>query len=145
MYQDVLLHINGKWRAALGGKTLPILNPATEETIGTLARAETADLDEALAAAAKGFAAWRQVSAYERSKIMRKAAELVRERREAIATLMTEEQGKPLAEARLEVGVSADVIDWFAEEGRRAYGRVIPARAAWWRRGCACNCARPAC
>jgi len=130
MYQDVLLHINGKWRAALGGKTLPILNPATEEQIGTLARAEIADLDEALAAAASGFAVWRQVSAYERSKIMRKAAELVRERRDAIATLMTEEQGKPIAEARLEVAVSADVIDWFAEEGRRAYGRVIPARAA---------------
>jgi succinate-semialdehyde dehydrogenase/glutarate-semialdehyde dehydrogenase len=130
MYQDVLLHINGAWRAAAAGQTLNIVNPATEEVIGTLARAGVADLDEALDAAAAGFAAWRKVSAYERSKLMRRAAELVRERREEIATLMTLEQGKPLAESRLEVGVSADVIDWFAEEGRRAYGRVIPARGA---------------
>jgi succinate-semialdehyde dehydrogenase / glutarate-semialdehyde dehydrogenase len=130
MYQDVLLHIGGQWRAAAGGRTLDIINPATEEVLGRLAHASIADLDEALSAAAKGFAVWRQVSAYERSKIMRKAAELVRERSEAIARLLTQEQGKPLAEARLEVLGSADVIDWFAEEGRRAYGRVIPARAA---------------
>jgi succinate-semialdehyde dehydrogenase/glutarate-semialdehyde dehydrogenase len=129
MYQDVLLHIDGKWRAAASGKTLPIVNPASEEVIGHLACAGTGDLDEALAAAAKGFALWRKVSAYERSKVMRKAAELVRERREDIARLMTLEQGKPLAESRIEIATSADVIDWFAEEGRRAYGRVIPARA----------------
>jgi succinate-semialdehyde dehydrogenase/glutarate-semialdehyde dehydrogenase len=130
MYQDVLLHIDGKWRPAASGKTLDVINPATEERIATLAHAGIADLDEALAAAAKGFAAWRAVSAYERSKIMRKAAGLVRERIETIATLMTQEQGKPLAEARIEIAGSADVIEWFAEEGRRAYGRVIPARAA---------------
>jgi succinate-semialdehyde dehydrogenase/glutarate-semialdehyde dehydrogenase len=130
MYQDVLLHIDGKWRPAGSGKSLDVINPATEERIATLAHAGIADLDEALAAAAKGFAAWRAVSPYERSKIMRKAAGLVRERIETIATLMTQEQGKPLAEARIEIAGSADVIEWFAEEGRRAYGRVIPARAA---------------
>jgi succinate-semialdehyde dehydrogenase/glutarate-semialdehyde dehydrogenase len=128
MYQDVLLHIDGRWRAALGGRKLGVVNPATGEEIGNLARAGTEDLDAALAAAAAGFLVWRAISAYERSKIMRKAAELVRERLEAIAVLMTQEQGKPLAEARLEIAGSADVIDWFAEEGRRAYGRVIPAR-----------------
>jgi len=128
MYQDVQLHINGAWRQAASGKTLDVINPATEEVLGTLACAGTADLDAALEAAAAGFAVWRKISAYERSKIMRKAAELVRARRDTIAALMTQEQGKPLAEARLEIGTSADVIDWFAEEGRRAYGRVIPAR-----------------
>jgi succinate-semialdehyde dehydrogenase/glutarate-semialdehyde dehydrogenase len=130
MYQNVLLHIAGKWRAAGGGRTLDVVNPATEEVIGTLAHAGIPDLDEALASAAAGFAVWRKLSAYERSKIMRKAADLVRERAEDIARLMTAEQGKPLVEARTEILGSADVIDWFAEEGRRAYGRVIPARAA---------------
>src|SRR5580698_7608805 len=130
MYQDVLLHIGGKWRNAADGRTLNVINPATEEVIGKLAHASKADLDAALDAAATRFAVWRKISAYERSKIMRKAADLIRERSENIARLMTTEQGKPLAEARMEILGSADVIDWFAEEGRRAYGRVIPARAA---------------
>jgi len=129
MYQDVLLHINGQWKPAASGKMLDIINPATEETIGRVAHAGVGDLDEALDAAAKAFMTWRHVSPYERSKIMRKAATLVRERAETIARLMTTEQGKPLAEARIEILGSADVIDWFAEEGRRAYGRVIPPRA----------------
>lgn len=130
MYQDVLLHIGGKWRAATGGRTIDIVNPATEEVIGKLAHAATADLDEALDHAAKGFAVWRKMSAYERSKLLRKTADILRERAEDIARILTMEQGKPLAEARIEIAGSADVIDWFAEEGRRAYGRVIPARSA---------------
>jgi succinate-semialdehyde dehydrogenase/glutarate-semialdehyde dehydrogenase len=129
MYQDILLHIGGHWTAGRAGATLNVVNPATEAVIGTLARADTADLDAALAAAAAGFNTWRAMSAFERSRIMRRAADLLRERAEAIAVLMTMEQGKPLAEARMEIAGSADVIDWFAEEGRRAYGRVIPARA----------------
>ena len=129
-YPNVLLYIDGKWRPASGGRTIPVLNPATEEPIGTVAHAEKADLDEALAAAEKGFKAWRVVSAYERSKVMRKAAELMRERADKIATIMTMEQGKPLAEAKIETMAAADIIEWFAEEGRRGYGRLIPARAA---------------
>jgi len=128
MYQDVLLHIGGTWRAARSGQTLNVINPATEEVIGTLPHAGPADLDEALGAAAAGFAVWRKMPAYDRSKIMRKAADLIRTRSDDIARLMTIEQGKPLAEAKTEIMGSADVIDWFAEEGRRAYGRVIPAR-----------------
>lgn len=128
MYQDVLLHIGGQWRAAQGGKTLDIINPATEEVIGKLAHASTSDLDETLAWAAKGLAVWRKISPYERSKVLRKAADLLRERTDKIATLMTMEQGKPVVEAKGEIAASADVLDWFAEEGRRAYGRVIPAR-----------------
>jgi succinate-semialdehyde dehydrogenase/glutarate-semialdehyde dehydrogenase len=127
-YPDVLLHIDGQWKQAASGKTLPIVNPANEAVIGKLAHAEKADLDEALAAAEKGFAVWSQVSAFDRYRIMRKAADLLRARADEIAPLMTMEQGKPLAEAKGEVLGGADTIDWFAEEGRRAYGRAIPAR-----------------
>ena len=88
-----------------------------------------ADLDRALAAADKGFKQWRKVSAYERYKIMRKAADLMRQRLDEIATIMTMEQGKPLFEAKVETNLAADIIDWMAEEGRRTYGRIVPARA----------------
>jgi succinate-semialdehyde dehydrogenase/glutarate-semialdehyde dehydrogenase len=128
-YPNVQLCINGEWRAARSGRTIPVLNPATEEVIGTVAHAGKDDLDEALAAAEAGFAAWRKVSAFDRYKVMRKAAELVRQRADMIAPLMTAEQGKPTIEAKMETLAAADIIDWFAEEGRRAYGRVIPARA----------------
>jgi succinate-semialdehyde dehydrogenase / glutarate-semialdehyde dehydrogenase len=129
VYPNPQLLVNGEWRAARAGRTIPIVNPASGDTIGALAYAEKADLDEALEAAAKGFAVWKKVSAYERSKIMRKAANLLRERIDLVAMLMTMEQGKTLAEAKAEIHNGADTIDWFAEEGRRAYGRVIPARA----------------
>jgi succinate-semialdehyde dehydrogenase/glutarate-semialdehyde dehydrogenase len=130
MYSDVLLFIDGHWTKAAGGCTLPVVNPATGEPIGTVAHAEKADLDRALEAADKGFRQWRKVSAFDRAKIMRKAADLLRERADAIAPLLTLEQGKPLPEAKGETLAGADVIDWFAEEARRAYGRVIPARTA---------------
>ena len=123
------LFIDGKWTDALAGGTLKVLNPATAEPIGTVAHAEIPDLDRALAAAGKGFHIWRRISAYERSKTMRKAAGLVRERLDAIARAMTTEQGKPLIEAKGEILLAADLIEWFAEESRRTYGRVIPARA----------------
>ncbi len=129
MYRDVQLHINGQWRDAEGGRTIPVLNPATEEVIGTVAHAARGDMDAALDAAAKGFKLWSKVSAYDRAKVMRKAADLLRERAGDIARLMTLEQGKPLAEAKMETLAAADIIDWFAEEARRAYGRVIPSRA----------------
>ncbi len=128
-YQNVQLHINGKWRASSSGKTIPVLNPATEETIGTVAHADKADLDEALAAAEKGFKAWRAVAPFDRAKVMHKAADILRERADTIATMLTMEQGKTLVEAKGETLAGADIIDWFAEEGKRAYGRLIPARA----------------
>src|SRR5476649_34149 len=129
MYPNTQLFIDGAWCAAASGRTLPVMNPATGKQIGTLAHAEKADLDRALEAAAKGFRTWRKVSAFYRSKLMRKAADILRERAGRIAQLLTMEHGKPLAEAKGEVLAGADVIDWFAEEARRAYGRVIPARA----------------
>ncbi|HEX2651240.1 MAG TPA: NAD-dependent succinate-semialdehyde dehydrogenase, partial [Burkholderiales bacterium] len=129
MYPKVQLLIDGQWCDSASGDTLPVANPATGETIGTVARAGKADLDRALEAAAKGFQAWRKVGAFDRYKLMRKAADLLRSRAESIAPLMTQEQGKPLAEAKMEILAGADIIDWFAEEARRAYGRVIPPRA----------------
>jgi succinate-semialdehyde dehydrogenase/glutarate-semialdehyde dehydrogenase len=129
MYPDTRLFIDGTWRDAAAGRWIEVLNPATEEPIGRVAHAGTEDLDAALDAARRGFAAWRKVSAFERAKVMRKAAALMRERAEDIARLMVLEQGKPLFEARLETNAAADIIDWFAEEARRTYGRVVPARA----------------
>src|SRR5271168_4013457 len=129
MYSDVLLFIDGQWSKAAGGRSIPVVNPATGEPIGTVAHADTSDLDRALEAADKGFRAWRRVSAFDRSKVMRKAANLLRDRVDVIAPLLTLEQGKPLGDSKGETLAGADVIDWFAEEARRAYGRVIPARA----------------
>ena len=128
-YPDVKLYIAGKWRDDQEGKTLPIIDPATEEEIGRLAMATRPDLDEALASTARGFDVWRKTSVFERYQIMRKAANLLRERLDDIAWLMTREQGKPLSQSKLETQVGADTIDWFAEEARRTYGQVIPARA----------------
>lgn len=128
-YPDTLLLIDGIWRAASDGRTIPVVNPATEEVIGQVSHASTSDLDAALAAAERGFAVWKAVSPLDRSKLMRRAADLMRERAEAIAPVMTLEQGKPLAQSRMELLGAADTIDWFAEEGRRTYGQVIPARA----------------
>lgn len=130
MYPDVQLYINGQWRAAHDGRTQPVLDPATGQIIGQVAHADISDLDDALAAADRGFAAWRAVSAFDRYKIMRKAAVLVRERADSIARIMTQEQGKPLSEARAEALSAADIIDWLAEEARRSYGRLVPSRGA---------------
>ncbi|KXS39112.1 MAG: succinate-semialdehyde dehydrogenase (NADP+) [Halomonadaceae bacterium T82-2] len=128
MYSDVQLHIDGQWRDAVAGKTLPVINPATEEVIGHIAHAEQADLDLALAAAERGFQTWKATSPFERSKVLRRAAELLRERADHIAQVMTLEQGKPLAQSRGETLGAADTIEWFAEEARRTYGQVIPSR-----------------
>lgn len=128
MSNDVLLHIDGAWVMGSGGDFLDVINPATEETILRVAKASVADLDRAADAAVRGFATWRKMSAFDRGRIMRKAADLVRERVEEIARLITSENGKPLAQARLETISAADMIEWFAEEGRRSYGRVIPSR-----------------
>lgn len=127
-YPDTLLFIDGEWRGGIEGKTIAVIDPATDERIGSVAHATRADLDAALVAVERGFKVWAATSAFERSKIMRKAAELLRERAGRIAEIMTREQGKPLDQAKGEVLAGADVIDWFAEEARRTYGQIIPAR-----------------
>jgi succinate-semialdehyde dehydrogenase/glutarate-semialdehyde dehydrogenase len=129
-YPDTKLFINGKWRSASSNNWLNVTNPATEEIIGKVSVAELNDLDEALDAANVAFKVWRNIAPFERYKIMRKAAELLRNRADSIARTMTIEQGKPIAEAKGETMLGADTIDWFAEEGRRAYGRVIPSQIA---------------
>jgi succinate-semialdehyde dehydrogenase / glutarate-semialdehyde dehydrogenase len=128
MYTDLALYIDGKWHNGSGRKGEDVLNPATEKPLAHLPHASRADLDEALDAAKKGFALWRATSAYDRARIMRKAADLMRERHDAISKVMVQEQGKVYAEARAEVMTSADIIDWYAEEGRRSYGRIVPGR-----------------
>lgn len=127
-YPNTQLLIANEWVDAQGGKTLDVLNPATGKTIGTVAHAAIADLDRALAAAQKGFEVWRDTSVYERAAVMRRAAALLRERAEEIARLLTQEQGKPLGEAKVEVNAGAEIIEWFADEGRRVYGRIVPGR-----------------
>lgn len=127
-YPQTQLYINGGWREG-SKERLSIINPASDEIIGTVANAGRDNLDESLAAAATGFNLWRQISAFERAKLLHNAAQLLRDRVEKIATIMTLEQGKPIAESTTETLGAADTIDWFAEEARRAYGRVIPSRS----------------
>lgn len=124
----VQLFIDGEWRDSLSGKTIPVINPSTEEKIGEVAHAQNEDLELAVSAAARGFQVWRKMSPLDRSGILRKAGDLLRQRAGSIATMMTLEQGKPFAEAKVEILGCADFLDWFAEEGRRTYGRMIPAR-----------------
>jgi succinate-semialdehyde dehydrogenase/glutarate-semialdehyde dehydrogenase len=127
-YPNIQLLIDGQWQDAEGGRTMPVFNPSTDQEIGRLAHASKADLERAVAAAKKGFEVWRDMPAIERSHIMRRAAGLMRERADANARLITLEQGKPLAEARAEALAAADIIEWFADEGLRVYGRVVPSR-----------------
>jgi succinate-semialdehyde dehydrogenase/glutarate-semialdehyde dehydrogenase len=127
-YTDTRLLIDGQWADAASGKTLDVLNPATGKPIGKVAHAGIVDLDRALASAQRGFESWKNTSAHERAATMRRAAALIRERADAIARLLTQEQGKPLVEARGETLAAADIIEWFADEGRRVYGRIVPSR-----------------
>ncbi len=127
-YPDTRLMIGGQWQDAADGRTLAVFNPASGEEIGRVAHAGIADLDRALAAARKGFETWRETPAIERGRIMRRAAGLMRERAGDIAAILTLEQGKPLAEAMVEANAAGDILEWFADEGMRVYGRVVPAR-----------------
>ncbi|CAN7639851.1 NAD-dependent succinate-semialdehyde dehydrogenase [Pararhizobium sp. LjRoot235] len=127
-YPQTQLHIGGIWRDG-SKERISIVNPASDAIIGTVANAGRDDLDEALATAATGFTVWSQFSAFERAKLLHSAAQFLRDRVEKIARMMTLEQGKPVAESRSETLAAADTIDWFAEEARRAYGRVVPARS----------------
>src|SRR6185369_16989152 len=110
-YPSTQLFINGQWQDAADGRTPAVFNPATGQEIGRVAHAGKADLDRALEAAQKGFETWRDMTPAERSKIMRRAAGFMRERAGDIARVLTQEQGKPLAEAKGEALASADIIE----------------------------------
>ncbi|NOV19201.1 NAD-dependent succinate-semialdehyde dehydrogenase [Ensifer adhaerens] len=127
-YPNTKLYIGGEWSDASGGKTLDVVNPINGEVIGNVAHASRTDLERAVQAVASGFKTWSATSAFERYKVIRRAASLLRDRLEDAARLLTTDEGKPLSESRLEVNSCADLLDWFAEEGRRTYGRVIPSR-----------------
>jgi len=120
------MFIDGQWTAAQDGKTVGVVNPANEEIVADMAFGSRADTKRALEAAHKAMPAWMKLTAYDRAKVLKKTADLMRERADAIARTLTLEQGKPLAEAKAEILHSADTFEWFAEEGKRAYGQVIP-------------------
>jgi len=127
-YDDLFLFIDGVWINGSGRDNSPVLNPATGEVIGYVPHARQHDLALALDAAQRGFGVWSKTSAYERAKVLRRTAELLRERADYIARQLTLEQGKALFEAKYELASSADYFEWFAEEGRRVYGRTVPSR-----------------
>lgn len=120
------LYINGAWCESASGKKLAVENPATEETIAEVSSGGREDCRRAVEAASEAMKSWMKLTAYDRAKVLKKAADLMRERADNLARTMTMEQGKPLAEAKGEVLHSADTFEWFAEEGKRAYGQVIP-------------------
>ena len=122
-YPTIELYIDGRWKRADGQ---PVINPADETVLGTVPTATIADLDDALAAAERGFAVWRKTAPAKRAQIILKAASLIRERANEMAVAMTLEQGKPIDQARLEILRGCDIIEWDATEGLRMYGRVIP-------------------
>lgn len=129
MYPEKIeLLINGQWRQGSEGKTQPLINPATEDVLADVPHASTADLDEALAASAEGFKVWRETTPAARQAVMEKAARLVEERMDTMARTLTMEMGKPLAESKIELTSVVDVIRWYGEEGKRAYGRLVPGR-----------------
>lgn len=129
MYSERLeLLIDGVFRTGSDGAGEDLIDPATGDVLAHLPHASQADLDEALAASAKGFRIWKAMTAIQRFAIMDKAADLIEARKADIARTLTLENGKPLAEAAGEVQFSADVVRWYAEEGKRAYGRIVPAR-----------------
>src|SRR5580704_5624018 len=123
------LFIDGAWTEGAEGRHIDVRDPATGQVVGTASYADPPDLARAADAVGRGFETWRRISAFERAKMMRRAADGMRTRVESIARTLTTEEGKPLAESRAEILGAADMIDWFAEEARRTYGRVIPARS----------------
>ncbi len=129
MYPEkIQMLINGDWREGSEGGGQPLINPATEEILAQVPHASESDLEEAIQASGHGFSVWKSFSPLARQAIMEKAAQLMEERIEKISKTLTLEMGKPLAEAKIEMGFAIDVTRWYGEEGKRAYGRLIPSR-----------------
>ncbi len=124
------LVIDGQWREGAAGASQDVLNPATGESIGRVAHASTADLDQALAVAARGLREWRSVPSWQRGTVLKDAAVRLRADLDTAARTLTREQGKPLAEARMEVIRSAEFLEWGGEQARRITGRTLQGRDA---------------
>ena len=130
MYQDLNLFIRGEWRQSSDKATRIVTDPATEDAIGTIAAATAADIDDALAAAHEGFAIWRATGTWDRAAKIRRVADLIRDRVDKIAMLMSIETGKPLVESKGETNAAADQFEWYSEETKRIYGQIIESRTA---------------
>lgn len=127
-YPKITLIIGKSRFGAAERQTRPVMDPATGEMIGALPIATEDDIRAAAEAAGRAYEHWRKTSSHQRQSVLRRAAEALRARREVLAWTITTEQGKPLAESRGEVDASAETLEWFADEARRAYGRIIPSR-----------------
>jgi succinate-semialdehyde dehydrogenase/glutarate-semialdehyde dehydrogenase len=122
-----MLYINGQWCSAQSNQTIEVRNPATGELLASVAKGGAVDAEAAIAAAKAAFPGWAQKTAKERYAYMKKAADILRSRADEIAQQVTKEMGKPVAEARGELDLAIDYLDWYAEEGKRIYGDTIPA------------------
>ena len=128
MYEKFGQFIDGKWQKSEKGETYDVINPATEEVLGKASKASENDVNKALKSAEKGLEVWRKTPPWERAKIIRKIADLMRERSDILAKWLTLEVGKPLAEAAGEVGGAADIFEWNSEETKRIYGQIVESR-----------------
>ena len=128
MYEKFGQFIDGKWQKAEKGETYEVINPATEEILGKASKASESDVNKALKSAEKGLQVWKNTPPWQRSKIIRKIADLIRERTDILAKWLTLEVGKPLTEAAGEVGGAADIFEWNSEETKRIYGQIVESR-----------------
>ena len=128
MYSKFGQFIDGQWQQAEKQETYDVINPATEEVIGQASKSSSSDVDKALRSAENGFQSWKNKPAWERAKIIRKIADLIRDRSDELAHWMTLEAGKPYADAIAEVNASADIFEWNAEETKRIYGQTVESR-----------------
>ncbi len=123
------MYIDGQWREALDGGVWEVINPATETRVATVPFGNASDIDPAVRAAARAQPGWAALSPYDRAEILMRTAHMLYTRKDDLAAIITRECGKPIREARAEWNASAQLFEWFAEEGKRAYGRIVPARS----------------
>ena len=128
MYEKYGQFIDGKWQKSSSGETYDVINPATEEVIGKASKANSGDIQKALKSAEKGLKIWRNTSPWERSKIIRKISELMKQRVDVLSKWLTLEVGKPLTEGPGEIGGAADIFEWNSEETKRIFGEINQSR-----------------
>ena len=130
MYEKFGQFIDGNWSPSSNGETYEVINPATEEVLGKASKASPKDVDRALKSSEKGLQVWKKTAPWQRSYIIRRIADKMREKQDILAKWMTLEVGKPLAEAKGEINGAADIFEWNAEETKRIYGQTVESRFA---------------